>query len=135
MPKIVVTNSQDFTEEQKLRLDKLGNVTYFDSLPQNGEEYLRRVKGFEIICSGQAGLKDAYDQLKNVYMTVGFVNVKFVDLTVLKKNGVVVSNAPGVNRYAVSEWIIGVLIIMTRQLDSFLNSTHAFRKDGNLPPL
>lgn len=134
MPKIVVTNHQDFTPEQKSRLDALGDVTYYDSLP-NGQEYLERVTGADIICSGTAGLQDVYSQLHDVYITVGFVSVAFVDLEVLKQHNVTVSNAPGVNRYAVSEWIIGMLINLSRQLPKFTNSTELFRKDGNLPPL
>lgn len=135
MVKIVVTNNQAFTPEQKQRLDKLGDVTYHNSLPKDGKEYLERVKGAEIICSGAAGLKDAYPELKNVYVTVGFVSVAFVDLNVLKNNGVTISNAPGANRYAVSEWVIGMMIIMSRNLDFFLNQTESLRKDGNLPML
>ncbi len=134
MTKIVITNNQDFTPEQKARLDKLGDVTYYENLP-TGEEYLERIKGADIICSGTAGLKDVYAQLKNVYITVGFVSVAFVDLDVLKKNNVTISNAPGANRYAVSEWIIGMMIMMGRQLDMFLNSKENLRKEGKLPPL
>jgi glycerate dehydrogenase len=132
--KIVVTNNQYFTEEQKKRLEKLGDVTYYHSLPSK-EEYIERVKGADIICSGTAGLKEAYPELKNVYVTVGFVSVSFVDLEVLKNNNVTISNAPGANRHAVSEWVIGMMIIMIRNLDRFLNSSEAFRKDGNLPPI
>ncbi len=135
MTKIVVTNNQDFTEAQKQWLDSLGEVTYYDSLPQTAEEYLERVKGADVICSGTAGLKEAYSKLKDVYVTVAFVSVTFVDLDVLQKNNVVISNAPGANRHAVSEWVIGMMILMTRNLDRFLNSTEKYRKDGGLPPI
>ena len=135
MKKIVVTNNQSLTTEQRARLDGLGDVTYYDYVPQGAEEYLERVKGADIICSGTAGLQDAYSQLKDVYVTVSFVSVAFVDLDVMKANNVKVSNAPGANRYAVSEWIIGMMIIMSRNLDTFLNRKESLRKDGNLPPL
>lgn len=134
MTNIVVTNHQDFTEEQQARLNGLGDVTYFDSLP-TGEEYLQRIKGADIICSGTAGLQDVYDELKDVYITVGFISVAFVDLGVLRRNNVTISNAPGANRYAVSEWIIGMMIMMSRRLDTFLNHKDSLRKNGNLPPL
>ena len=49
--KIVITNKQDFTSEQKKRLESLGDVTYYDKLPKSAEEYLERVKGANIICS------------------------------------------------------------------------------------
>jgi len=134
MPKIVVTNHQDFTEEQKQRLSSLGEVTYHETLP-TGEEYLQRVENADIVCSGTAGLQDVYSQLKDIYITVGFVSVAFVNLNVLKQNNVKISNAPGANRYAVSEWIVGMMIMMSRKLDMFLNHKESLRKDGKLPPL
>lgn len=135
MPKIVVTNNQDFTAEQKQRLDGLGDVTYYDTLPESGEEYLERIQGADVICSGTAGLQDAYAQLKDVYVTVAFVSVAFVDLEVLKKNNVTISNAPGANRHAVSEWVMAMTILLMRNLTDALNRTDTYRKDGNLPPI
>lgn len=135
MTKIVVTNNQDFTVEQKERLDNLGDVTHYDSLPESAEEYLKRVEGAEVICSGTAGLKDAYAELKDVYVTVAFVSVAFVDLDLMKKNNVTVSNAPGVNQRAVSEWILWMMLLVMRNFDEFLNRVETFRIDGSLPPI
>lgn len=133
--KIVVTNKQGFTSEQETRLNSLGEVTYFDTVPENGEEYLRRVKGADIICSGTAGLQDVYDQLKDVYITVGFVSVAFVDPKAMRENGVLISNAPGANRHAVSEWVVWMMITMLRKLDTALNRKETYRKNGDLPKL
>lgn len=132
--KIVVTNNQYFTPEQKQRLEKLGDVTYFDKLP-TGAEYLERAQGADIICSGTAGLQDVYAQLRDIYITVGFVSVAFVDPAVMKKNGVTISNAPGANRHAVSEWVIWAMLNLLRQFNTALNREENYRKDGNLPPL
>ena len=134
MVKIVVTNDQELTPQQKARLNSLGDVTYFDPLPKNGEEYLKRVDGADIICSGTAGLKDAYPKLKNVYVSVGFVSVAFVDLALLKKNNVTVSNAPGPNRHAVSEWIMFMVLLLMRNFSDALNRKETYRKNGALPP-
>lgn len=131
--KIVVTNNQQFTAAQKHRLDKLGEVTYYDSLPRNAEEYLERVKDADIICSGTAGLKDAYPHLKDVFISIGFVSVAFLDVNMLRKNNVTLSNAPGANRHAVSEWIMFMVLLMLRRFDNFLNSSEEFRKNGSLP--
>lgn len=133
--KIVVTNKQGFTPEQEARLNSLGDVTYFDTVPESGEEYLKRIEGADIICSGTAGLQDVYDQLKDVYVTVGFVSVAFVDPEVMRKNGVQISNAPGANLHAVSEWIIWMMVTMLRKLDTALNRKETYRKNGNLPKL
>ncbi len=133
--KIVVTNKQGFTPEQEARLNSLGDVTYFDTVPESGEEYLKRIEGADIICSGTAGLQDVYDQLKDVYVTVGFVSVAFVDPEVMRKNGVLISNAPGANLHAVSEWIVWMMITMLRKLDTALNRKETYRKNGDLPKL
>ena len=135
MPKIVVTNNQDFTDEQKQRLDSLGDVTYYDTVPKDGAEYLERIKGADIICSGTAGLQDAYTELKDVYVTVAFVSVAFVDVDIMKANGVTLSNAPGANRHAVSEWVLGMIILLTRNLYPTINRKETFRINGSLPPI
>ncbi|MCK5061929.1 hydroxyacid dehydrogenase [Candidatus Parcubacteria bacterium] len=134
MKKIVVTNNQNFTPDQKQRLDSLGDVTYYDALPEGAEEYLDRVKGADIICSGTAGLKDAYAELREVYITVGFVSVAFVDLDVLAENNVKISNAPGINQHAVSEWIMWMIILAMRRFDEVLNCEKTLRIDGSVPP-
>jgi len=134
-PKIVVTNNQDFSQSQRQRLGSLGDVTYYDSLPKDAEEYLKRVEGADIICSGAAGLKDAYPQLKDVYVTLSFVSAAFVDLAVLKKNNVTLSNAPGANRHAVAEWVMFMTLLMLRRFDASLNRTDTYRVNGALPPI
>ncbi len=74
--------------------------------------------------------------LKDVYVTVAFVSVAFIeDLSVLAKNNVTLSNAPGANRHAVSEWVMFMVLLMTRQFDTALNRTETYRKDGSLPPI
>lgn len=136
MPNIVVTNEQDFSDEQFSRLETLGDVTYYKTLPKDGEEYLERVRGADILCSGVAGFKDAYTHLHNVYVTFAFVSVAFIkDLDILQHNNVTVSNAPGANKYAVSEWIIGMMIYLTRDFEAFINREETYRSDGGLPPL
>lgn len=131
--KIVIMNAHDFTASQKERLSNFGDTTFYDKLPNGPEEYLERVKDVNIICSGKAGLKTAYPKLKNVFISVPFVSVAFTDPKVLKSNNVTISNAPGVNRYAVSEWIITMMILLTRDFKRFLNTDEDFRKDGGLP--
>lgn len=131
--KIVVTSGQGFTQEQSKRLNGLGDVTYFESQPDR-DEYLKRAEGADVICSGTAGLKDAYTELKDVYLTVGFVSVAFLDLEIIAKNGVKVSNAPGINRHGVSEWIVFMLLSIGRDFSRFVDSDEDFRKNGNLPP-
>lgn len=134
MPKIVLTDQHDFTPEQRARLSSLGEVTFYDKPAATPEEYLERVKDANIICTGTAGLKDVYADLKNVYITVSFVSVAFVDIDVLRRNNVVLSNAPGANKHAVSEWITYMLLSLSRNFLNAVNRTETYRKDGAFPP-
>lgn len=133
--KIVVTNNQDFTEEQKRRLEGLGEVTYYNKPPESAEEYLERIKGADIVCSGAAGLDKAYAQVKDVYITVSFVSVAFVDLETLRQNNVQLSNAPGANRHAVAEWVAYMMLLMFRSFNDALDREESYRENGAFPPL
>jgi phosphoglycerate dehydrogenase-like enzyme len=135
MAKIVATNSSDLTAAQRRRLTQLGDVTFYDNFTESADEYIDRIKGADIVCSGTAGLKQAYSRLGNVYITLPFVSAAFLDFSVLKKNGVQLSNAPGVNKEAVSEWIVWMMLSIAREFTDFLNSTKNYRKNGNLPHL
>ncbi len=124
MAKIVVTNPMDFSKEQKSRLEKLGKITYFDSHPASPDEWLKRCKGFNIICSWVFGLRENYSKLKNVFISVPFVGVSsFADPAVLKANNITICNSPGCNRHAVSEWIIYMMLTAMRHLDTYINTT------------
>lgn len=134
MPKIVLTDQHDFTPEQKTRLSLLGEVTFYDKPAATPGEYLDRVKGADIICTGTAGLKDVYADLHDVYITVSFVSVAFVNVDVLRKNNVILSNAPGANKHAVSEWVTYMLLNLSRKFNDAVNRTETYRKDGAFPP-
>lgn len=133
MNKIVVTEPHDFTEEQKQRLDDLGSVTYYDTPPSSPEEYLRRIGDADVICSGRNGLQDTYPQLKDIYIAVAFVSTAFMQLDVLQHNNVTVSNTPGINRHAVSEWVMAMIILLMRDLPRAINTHQTLREDGALP--
>lgn len=124
MAKIVVTNPMGFTPEQKARLDKLGDVTYFDDMCSSPDDWLSRCQGFEIVCSWMAGLREKYGELKDVFISVPFVGVgTFADVKVLKDKNITISNSPGCNRHAVSEWITHMLLSTTRRFDTYLKTT------------
>lgn len=119
MPKIVVTQPLDLTSSQKAGLEKLGDVTYFETRAENADEWLSRCQGAEVICTGVFGVREKYQELHNVYISLPFVNVGWVDRHVLAQNRITISNSPGCNRYAVAEWIIGMLLMVTRRLDHY----------------
>ena len=124
MVKIVVTNDMGFSKEQKARLDKLGKVTYYDTLPGSPDEWLKRCEGYDIVCSWMAGLREKYSELNNIFISVPFVGVgTFADSKILKSKKITISNSPGCNRHAVSEWITYMLLVTSRRFDTYLKTT------------
>jgi len=123
MKKIVVANPMGFSEEQKSRLEKLGEVTYFDNMSSSPDEWLKRCQGFDIVCSWMLGLREKYGDLKDVFISVPFVGVgTFADPEILKANNITICNSPGCNRHAVSEWIIYMILSTMRGLDKYLRT-------------
>jgi len=124
MKEIVVTNPMSLSEEHKSRLKKMGDVTFYDSMPVSPDEWLRRCQGYDVICSWILGLRENYGKLKNVFISVPFVGVSsFADPEVVKANNLTICNSPGCNRHAVSEWIIFMLLTIERQIDKYINTT------------
>jgi glycerate dehydrogenase len=121
MPKIVVTQPMYMSPYHKERLGKLGDVTYYDEIAKTPEDWLTRCQGYDIICTSIFGIRDKWDELHNVFVSLPFVGAGFFDPAKLKDNDVTVANSPGCNRHAVAEWIIGMMLIMGRKLDTFLN--------------
>lgn len=130
MPKIVVTQDMELTPGHRARLEQLGDVVYYDTKASTEAEWLERVKGANIICPGVHMIAECHTKLKDVFVSLPFVNISWVDQDVARKNNVVLSNSPGCNRYAVAEWVIMMLLAMTRQLPSYLN-VESLPKDKN----
>jgi len=118
--KIVVTQPMEFYADQRERIKSLGKVTFYDELAKSPEEWLKRCKDADIICTGKFGLKEKWQELHNVFVSLPFVGAGFIDPKIAKKNGAIFSRSPGCNRHAVSEWIIGMMLTMFRELDKYL---------------
>lgn len=120
-PKIVVTQPMDFSPEEIKNLQSLGEVTFYEDRP-SPDEWLRRCQGADIICSGKdEGLKRNIHKLTNVFVSLPFVGVEFLDKKRARKRKIVVANSPGCNKEAVSEWIIAMLLNLLREFPSFMN--------------
>lgn len=118
--KIAVTQPMEFYADQKERIQSLGEVTFYDELAKSPEEWLERCENADIICTGKFGLREKWQELHDVFVSLPFVGASFIDPKVAKKNGVIFSRSPGCNRHAVSEWIVGMMITMFRELDEYL---------------
>lgn len=125
MPKIVVTKNLKFYKDQIKRLKSLGDITFHKDDPKSTNEWLERCKDADIICTGIFGLKsDIVYQLKNVFISLPFVGVEFLDKKELKENNIVVSNSPGCNKEAVAEWVIGMMLMYFRRLCQLTKTTN-----------
>lgn len=129
-PKIVVTQELDMYPDQKERLKSLGDVEFYNDIP-TPEQWLERVQGADIICSGKAGLKQKVYNLKDVFISVPFVSIGWADKERLAARNITIANAPGCNKEAVSEWIVGMVINLLRELPDRINRTEQFA--GGLP--
>lgn len=133
MKKIIVTQEMDFSPDQRERLKKLGDVTFYDDRAKSPEEWLERCKGADVICSGIFGVRQKIHELANVFVSLPFVGVGWIDKENLKKNNIAVSNSPGCNKDAVSEWIIAMMLNLLRELPGFIRTTNLPK--GELPKI
>jgi phosphoglycerate dehydrogenase-like enzyme len=120
--KIVVTESFDMSKDEIARIKALGDVVHYDKQAKTADEWLERVKGAEIICTGKFGLKEKIYELSNVFISVPFVAVNWIDKEKIRSRKITVANSPGCNKDAVSEWIIGMLLNLSRELPTFINT-------------
>src|SRR3989337_885345 len=119
MKKIVVTQNLDLSSDHIKRLKPFGELKIYNDLARSPEEWVKRVQGFDVICTGKFGLRQKINDLKNVFISLPFVDVGWVDKDKLKKNKVVVANCPGCNKDAVTEWIVAMMINLLRDLPKY----------------
>ena len=129
MVKIIVINDLEMTKGQKERLNKIWEVT-ISKIPDTYDKWIETVKWYDVICSGKFWLKQRYQELKNVFISLAFVWVWFFDKEVLKNNNITVANSPGCNKAAVSEWIIFMILCLLREFHTVINVPES---EENLP--
>jgi phosphoglycerate dehydrogenase-like enzyme len=121
MTKIVCVQPLQLFPDQQARLEKLGEVTYYNERTNSPDEWLERTKGQDVVLTGVFGITTKWQDLHDVFVSLPFVGVGWADPKVLREHNVTISNSPGCNKHAVTEWIIGMLLMMTRELDKYLN--------------
>lgn len=120
--KIVVTHDLGLSDKGIERLKSLGDVIFYDSTPLSSDEWLSRCRGADIICSDISGLREKYQELKDVFISLPLVGVSFLDKDILNRNNIRVSNSPGCNKDAVAEWIVGMIINLLREMPFFIGN-------------
>ena len=120
-----------FTPEQRERLERLGDVKIYNDLPVSPEEWVERTKYAEIICSGKSGLTEKIYEHKNVFYSLPFVAVGWINKEKLKENNITVSYCPGCNSYAVSEWIVAMTLLLMRKFRNLIGAQSLNDKTGS----
>lgn len=118
--KIVVAGISGLEPEQIERLKKLGDVSFFTEPAKSKEEKLSRLKDADVICGETEPIVEVIYELKDKLISFPFVGVGWLDLEKLAKNNVKIANAPGCNKIAVSEWILAMMLIISRKLTKYI---------------
>ncbi|MBD3362781.1 hydroxyacid dehydrogenase [Candidatus Dojkabacteria bacterium] len=114
--KIVIAQELDLLPEQERRIKALGETTIYHDFARNEDEWFERVKVADFICSGKFGLKKKIYDLKDVVLSLPFVGVGWIDKNKIKERNITVTYCPGCNKHAVSEWVIGNMINLFRNM-------------------
>ena len=104
----------NFNDEQKARLESVGQTVYEES-PSSGGELVLKSEGFDVICSDGAYLLESLDKLKNVFVTYPYIELGAFNSEELKKNGVFVANTQGSSRETIAEWALFMVLALFRQ--------------------
>ncbi|MFA6993593.1 MAG: NAD(P)-dependent oxidoreductase [Patescibacteria group bacterium] len=122
MKKITIVGNFNFNDEQKARLEALGEVKY---LPHqtSAEEWSRVAQETDVICSDGFGLLDNLYNLKNVFVTYPYIELGYFDSKKLAANGVTIANTQGSNRDSIIEWVVFITLSLFRKFPTMLNVT------------
>ncbi|MFQ6010424.1 MAG: hydroxyacid dehydrogenase, partial [Candidatus Aenigmatarchaeota archaeon] len=118
--KIVVTQPMDLLPDQIEKLKSLGELVKYDDLASSHDEWLERVKDADIIFTGKYGLKQKIYELKDKFIVVPFVAVGWIDKEKLKERNITFAYSPGCNKDAVAEWIVAMMLILSRNLKKYV---------------
>src|SRR4029078_2672459 len=112
--KITLIGSFTLNDQQKQRLQKLGDVTE-ETEPKSVEDFVQKAQGADVICSDGSFLLDSLDKLSNVFVTYPFIELGMFDSESLKQKGVVVANTKGSNRDSIVEWAMFMVLALFRK--------------------
>lgn len=121
MKKIIVSGI-NLNDNQKTRLDVLGEVKYLPE-PSSSEELLKQAEGTDVLYSNGAFLLESLPKLKNIFVTYPYVELGVFNSEELKKNGVLVANAQGGNRPAIIEWVMFMTLSLFRKFIPLVRAT------------
>lgn len=127
--KIIVTEKFKLDPKQIERLKTLGEVVFLQNMAASKEESLKRLSNADIICAEAKPIAEVIYELKNKLISFPFVGVGWLDLKKLSENNVKIANAPGCNKVAVSEWITGMMIVLSRKFLKYIGIEEVIESD------
>jgi len=127
MKKIALDGEFGFSEEQRKRLDAVGELVSLEEAKSNNM-WLEAVQGYDVVCTwGDGGYALAnLSKLKNVLVTYPYTELGSFDSAQLAKNNVFVANSQGGNRKSIVEWTMFQILSLYRQFPKFLRTTEQY---------
>ncbi len=122
--KIVVLGPNP-NENQKSRLEKLGDVSYLPSA-ESSEIVVNAAKDADVLYSNGAHLLESLPKLKNIFVTYPYIELGHFNTDELSKVGVTIANSQGGNRASIIEWVMFMMLELFRKL------THLVRASENM---
>ena len=116
--KIVVSDPVFLPEEYRKRLEVLGNLTIFESMPSSMEEFISRVRDADIVIVGRYGFSEkAFSAAKNLKMiSVWQTGYDHIDIKAATEKGVIVSNVPDYAFDSVAEMVFALSLNLLRKV-------------------
>jgi len=116
--KIVVADPIFLPGEYRNRLEALGDLEVYDSVPISSKEFSKRIKDAEIVIVGRFGFNaEAFQSAPRLKMIslwqTGFDNV---DLDAAAERGVIVSNVPNYAFDSVAEFVFALALDLLRKV-------------------
>ncbi|AKB51781.1 D-3-phosphoglycerate dehydrogenase [Methanosarcina barkeri str. Wiesmoor] len=116
--KIVVSDSIFLPEEYRKKLDALGDLKVFESMPSSIEEFISRVRDADIVLVGRYGFSGkAFNASRNLQMlSVWQTGYDHIDLKAATEKGVIVSNVPDYAFDSVAEMVFALALNLLRKV-------------------
>ncbi|VVB77472.1 Glyoxylate reductase [uncultured archaeon] len=115
--KITVAEPMKLTSEQKARLEKLGAVRYFESVPDLAE-LLKRAEDADILAVDWSPIDAAIPKMQPgvKLISLPFTGVGFLPLKEAALKGIKISNSPGSSTESVGEFGVGLMLALVRRI-------------------
>jgi phosphoglycerate dehydrogenase-like enzyme len=116
--KIVVSDPIFLPEEYRKRLEVLGNLTIFESMPSSIDEFISRVENADIVIVGRYGFSEkTFLATRNLKMiSVWQTGYDYINIKAATEKGVIVSNVPEYAYDSVAEMVFALILNLARKV-------------------